>query len=94
MKAWWTLAAASVAAVVAFGTGLAVGLPPIQTEKPRRNSWEVSALFPTPVIGAGVAVVLDRLIGAYWPVLGVVSGVFAAVFVKNIEKVFPRPDQG
>ncbi|WP_457614497.1 energy-converting NiFe hydrogenase A subunit EhaA [Methanopyrus sp.] len=89
------LVAAGVAAAVAFGTALALGLPPIQRDKPRRKSWEVSAAFPTPVIAAGVTVLVVRVLG-YHPliqlaVVGAVVGVLSAIFTVYIEKVFPRP---
>ncbi|WP_457619639.1 energy-converting NiFe hydrogenase A subunit EhaA [Methanopyrus sp.] len=92
------LVAVGVATTVAFGTALALGLPPIQRDKPRRRSWEVSAVFPTPVIAAGATVLVVRVIGHHPPVqlavVGAIVGVLSATFTAYIEKVFPRPDAG
>ncbi|WP_456484421.1 energy-converting NiFe hydrogenase A subunit EhaA [Methanopyrus kandleri] len=92
------LVAVGVAAAVAFGTALALGLPPIQRDKPRRKSWEVSAAFPTPVIAAGVTVLVIRVIGYHPPIplaiVGAVVGALSAAFTAYIEKVFPRPEAG
>ncbi len=92
------LVGAAAGAAASFITALAIGLPPIQREKPRRRSWEVSAAFPTPVIGAGGTVAVCRALG--WKELrlavlvGVAVGVASAAFVANIERVFPRPEPG
>ncbi len=92
------LLGAAVGAVVSFIVALAVGLPPVQREKPRRRSWEVSAAFPTPVIGAGGTVAVCRALGWQEPKLaalvGAVVGVASAALVANIERVFPRPEAG
>ncbi|WP_456481346.1 energy-converting NiFe hydrogenase A subunit EhaA [Methanopyrus sp.] len=92
------LVAVGVATAVAFGTALVLGLPPIQQDRPRRRSWEVSAAFPTPVIAAGATVLVIRVIGCHPPVplaaVGAVVGVLSAAFTAYIEKVFPRPEAG
>ncbi|WP_456436657.1 energy-converting NiFe hydrogenase A subunit EhaA [Methanopyrus sp.] len=92
------LVAAGVAAAVAFGTALALGLPPIQPDKPRRKSWKVSAAFPTPVIAAGATVLVIRVIEYRSPIslaiVCAVVGALSAAFTAYIEKVFPRPEEG
>ncbi|MGZ7209893.1 MAG: energy-converting hydrogenase A subunit A EhaA [Methanobacterium sp.] len=77
--------------ISAFVVGLFLRMP-ILPEKPMRNSWTISIIFPTLIIAVGFyAVISNYGLGNYYS--GVVIGIFTALFSKYLlEKVFPRPD--
>lgn len=81
-----------VSVIIAKGLGLS-WLP----SKPVRYSFEVSAIFPTPVIAIGLLAIFYRL-GYVWIyhgiVLAVLIGVISAVFTKYFFfYLFPKPPE-
>ncbi len=76
--------------ISAIVLGLILRLP-IIPEKPMRNSWTISIVFPTMVIAVGFYAVISYMgWGNYYS--GVAVGVFTALFAKYLGKVFPRLD--
>ncbi len=65
---------------------------PILPEKPMRNSWTISIIFPTLIIAVGFYAVISFYgLGNYYS--AVVIGIFTAVFSKYLlEKAFPIPE--
>ncbi len=81
-----------VSIIVAKGLGL-----PWLPNKPIRYSFDVSAIFPTPILAIGVLAIFYRL-GYIWKfhgiVLAVIIGIIVALFVKYLfYYVFPKPPQ-
>jgi energy-converting hydrogenase A subunit A len=81
-----------ISVIVAKGVGL-----PWLPDKPIRYSFNVSALFPTPVIAIGFLAIFYRL-GYVWLyngiVLAVIIGIISALFVKYLfYDIFPKPPQ-
>lgn len=68
---------------------------PLLPEKPYRYSFEVSALYPTPIISIGVFsffVILNYLFWYDGMVVALIIGVCSALFVKYLFfHVFPKP---
>lgn len=68
---------------------------PLLPDEPIRNSWDLSALFPTPVIAAGALAFLNQLnIKSFYNGmdLAIIIGLLSAIFVKYLlNKVFPIP---
>ena len=68
---------------------------PLLPSKPYRYSFDVSALYPTPIIAIGILslfLVLDYTFMYNGLVLAVVVGVLSALFVKYLfDFVFPKP---
>ena len=68
---------------------------PLLPSKPYRYSFEVSALYPTPVIAIGflsIFLVLNYTFMYNGLVLAIVIGVLSALFVKYLfYLVFPKP---
>lgn len=77
--------------ISAFIAGLLLRIP-IIPEKPMRNSWTISIIFPTLIIAAGLyAVISNYGFGNMYS--GVIIGIFSAIFSRFLlEKAFPRPD--
>ena len=71
---------------------------PLLPSKPYRYSFDVSALYPTPIIAIGILslfLVLDYTFMYKGLVLAVVVGVLSALFVKYLfDFVFPKPLDG
>ena len=81
-----------VSVIIVKGLGLSWLL-----SKPVRYSFEVSAIFPTPVIAIGLLAIFYRL-GYVWIyhgiVLAVLIGVISAVFTKYFFfYLFPKPPE-
>lgn len=88
------IVAIAVSIVAAFALKL-----PLLPSKPYRYSFDVSAIYPTPVIAAGILsifVVLNYTFMFNGLILAVVIGVLSALFVKYLfDFVFPKPlDEG
>ena len=83
-----------VAIVCAIAVALVLKLP-LLPSKPYRYSFDVSALYPTPIIAIGVLsifLVLNYTFMYNGLVLAVVVGVLSALFVKYLfDFVFPKP---
>ena len=83
-----------VAIVCAIAVALVLKLP-LLPSKPYRYSFDVSALYPTPIIAIGILslfLVLDYTFMYNGLVLAVVVGVLSAFFVKYLfDVVFPKP---
>ena len=68
---------------------------PLLPSKPYRYSFDVSALYPTPIIAIGILsifLVLNYTFMYNGLVLAVIVGVLSALFVKYLfDFVFPKP---
>ena len=68
---------------------------PLLPSKPYRYSFDVSALYPTPIIAIGILsifLVLNYTFMYNGLVLAVIIGVLSALFVKYLfDFVFPKP---
>ncbi len=78
----------------AIGIGLIIKLP-LLPEGPMRQSWTVSAVFPTAVIALGLLAIFFQLgiRGFYQGMdLAILIGILTAFFAKYLlEDAFPRP---
>ena len=83
-----------VAIIVAVLVALALKVP-LLPGKPYRYSFDVSAIYPTPIIAIGILsifLVLNYTFIYNGLVLAAVIGVLSALFVKYLfDFVFPRP---
>ncbi len=86
-----------VAIIVSVIVALALKLP-LLPGKPHRYSFDVSAIYPTPIISIGVLsvfLVLNYTFAYNGFLLAVIIGVLSGVFVKYLfYHVFPSPDMG
>ena len=68
---------------------------PLLPSKPYRYSYDVSALYPTPIIAMGVLsifLVLNYTFMYNGLVLAIIIGILSALFVKYLfDFVFPKP---
>ncbi len=83
-----------VAIVVSIVVALALKIP-LLPSKPYRYSFDVSAIYPTPIIAIGifsVFLVLDYTFMYNGLVLAIIIGILSALFVKYLfDFVFPKP---
>lgn len=83
-----------VAIVVSIAVALALKVP-LLPSKPYRYSFDVSALYPTPIIAMGVLsvfLVLNYTFMYNGLVLAVIVGILSALFVKYLfYYIFPMP---
>ena len=83
-----------VAIIVAIVVALVLKLP-LLPSKPYRYSFDVSALYPTPIIAIGILsifLVLNYTFMYNGLVLAAVIGMLSALFVKYLfDFVFPKP---
>ncbi|WP_458455901.1 energy-converting NiFe hydrogenase A subunit EhaA [Methanobrevibacter sp.] len=88
------LAAYVVAVIVSVIVALLLRLP-LLPGKPYRYSFDVSAVYPTPIIAVGVLsifIVLNYTFMYNGLLLAVVIGILSALFVKYLfDFVFPKP---
>lgn len=80
--------------IVSIITALVLRLP-LLMEKPRRFSFSVSALYPTPIIALGLLAIFYSL-KIYWLydglLLAIIVGLISGLFVKYLfYYVFPKP---
>jgi energy-converting hydrogenase A subunit A len=87
-----------LAYVVAIVCSIIVALVlrlPLLPSKPYRYSFDVSALYPTPIIAIGILsifLVLNYTFMYNGLVLAIVIGILSALFVKYLfDFVFPKP---
>lgn len=74
--------------------GLLLKLP-ILPEKPMRNSWKISVVFPTIIIALGLYAIFDYFKIYNNLYTAIIIGIFAAIFSRFIlEKLVPVPDLG
>ncbi|WP_407454605.1 energy-converting NiFe hydrogenase A subunit EhaA [Methanobrevibacter sp.] len=83
-----------VAIAVAVVVALALKIP-LLPSKPYRYSYDVSAIYPTPIIAIGVLsifLVLNYTFMYNGLVLAAIIGILSALFVKYLfDFVFPKP---
>ncbi len=85
--------------IIAIASAVIVGLAlrlPLLPEKPIRQSWTVSVIFPTAVLALGFTAIISELgypLSGYQEYLvALVIGVLTAIFSKFIlERILPRP---
>ena len=82
------------AIVVSIVVALVLKIP-LLPGKPYRYSFDVSAIYPTPIIAAGILsifLVLNYTFMYNGLVLAVIIGILSALFVKYLfDFVFPKP---
>ena len=83
-----------VAIIVSIVVALALRIP-LLPSKPHRYSFDVSAIYPTPIIAIGVFsifLVLNYTFIYNGLVLAAIIGILSALFVKYLfDFVFPKP---
>ncbi|MBR2557154.1 MAG: energy-converting hydrogenase A subunit A EhaA [Methanobrevibacter sp.] len=83
-----------VTIIVSIALALVLKVP-LLPKKPYRYSFDVSALYPTPIIAMGLFSIFLVLNYTFWYnglVLAVVIGILSALFVKYLfYSVFPMP---
>jgi energy-converting hydrogenase A subunit A len=68
---------------------------PLLPDKPMRNSWKISIIFPTIIIAIGLYAILDYFKVYNTLYAGIIIGIFSAVFSRFfLERAFPKPDGG
>ena len=71
---------------------------PLLPEKPKRYSFEVSALFPTPIIAIGILAIFNKLGYTFLfhgLIISIIIGILSAIFTKYLfYAVFPKPPEG
>lgn len=80
--------------ITATVLGLLLKLP-LLPEKPMRNSWKISVVFPTIIIAIGLYAILDYFTVYNNIYTAIVLGIFTVIFARFIlEKLIPIPDLG
>ena len=85
--------------IIAIASAVILGLIlrlPLLPEKPIRQSWTISVIFPTAVLAIGFTAIISKLgyhlIGYQEYLVALVIGVLTAIFSKFIlERILPRP---
>ncbi len=66
---------------------------PLLPDKPMRQSWTISAVFPTAVLAVGFYAMVYEL-GYQGYIVALITGIITALFAKFIlEKVVPIPER-
>jgi len=87
-----TMVSYLLAVISAIIVGLILRLP-LLPEKPMRDSWTISIIFPTAVIALGLSAMVFKL-GWGGIIVGIVIGVIAALISKYLlETILPRPEE-
>jgi energy-converting hydrogenase A subunit A len=80
--------------LLALGLAVIIGLIlrlPLLPEKPMRQSWTISVIFPTAVLAIGFYAMLDKL-GYQGLIVGAIIGILTPLFSKFLlERMFPQP---
>ena len=85
-----TISSYILAIVSAMVVGLVLRLP-ILPEKPMRQSWTISIVFPTAILALGFTAILFKL-GYEGLLIGVVVGTLTSIFAKYfLERLLPKP---
>lgn len=87
--------------IIAVGSAMILGLllrQPLLPEKPIRQSWTVSVIFPTAVLALGFMAMVSKLGYLRYDdlnyIIALAVGVLTAIFSKFIlERILPRPPQ-
>lgn len=87
--------------IIAIGSSVIVGLIlrlPLLPERPMRQSWTISAIFPTAVLALGFMAMVSKLgyltDGYTDYLIALAVGVLTAIFSKFIlERILPKPAQ-
>jgi len=80
--------------VAAIIVGLLLKLP-ILPDKPMRNSWMISIIFPTVILAVGFFAIFNYFKVYNNIYTAIIIGIFSAVFSKFfLERVFPKPEIG
>ena len=78
-----------IALAAALILGLALRLP-LLPDKPMRQSWTISAVFPTAVLAIGFYAMVNEF-GYQGYIVALITGIITALFSKFIlEKVVPK----
>ncbi len=81
--------------IIALSAALILGLAlrlPLLPDKPMRDSWTISAIFPTAVLAIGFYAMLYEL-GYQGYMVALITGIITALFAKFIlGKLVPRPE--
>ena len=81
--------------LIALAAALILGLVlrlPLLPDKPIRNSWTISAVFPTAVLSIGFYAMVSEL-GYQGYIVALTTGIVTALFAKFIlEKIVPIPE--
>ncbi len=85
--------------IVSVGSALILSLllkQPLLPEEPKRQSWTISAIFPTAVLALGFTAMIAKLgyvTSSYMDyIIALAIGLITAFFSKFIlEKILPRP---
>ena len=81
-----------IALAAALILGLALRLP-LLPDKPMRQSWTISAVFPTAVLAVGFYAIVYEL-GYQGYIVALITGIITALLAKLIlEKVVPAPEK-
>lgn len=84
-----TILSYTLAVVSAVIIGLVLRLP-LLPERPIRDSWTISIIFPTTVIALGLSAIVFEL-GWNGIIVGIVIGVLSALISKYLlETILPR----
>lgn len=68
---------------------------PLLPEKPMRESWTISVIFPTVIIAIGLFAIINYFKVYNNIYAAIIIGIFSAIFSKYfLEKAFPKPDLG
>jgi energy-converting hydrogenase A subunit A len=85
-----TISSYILAVVSAMVVGLVLRLP-ILPEKPMRQSWTISIVFPTAILALGFTAILFKL-GYEGLLIAVVVGILTSIFAKYfLERLLPKP---
>ncbi len=80
-----------IALAAALLLALALRLP-LLPNKPMRQSWTISAVFPTAILALGFYAMVYEL-GYQGYIVALITGIITALFAKFIlEKVVPKPE--
>ncbi|SCG85556.1 putative [NiFe]-hydrogenase-type-3 Eha complex membrane subunit A [Methanobacterium congolense] len=89
----YTMMSYILAIISAIIVGLILRMP-LLPERPMRQSWTISVIFPTAVLAVGFTAMVFGLgyEGTNGMIIGVIVGVLTALFSKFfLEKIVPRP---
>ena len=84
-----TVASYFLAVISAIIVGFILRLP-LLPERPMRDSWTISIIFPTIIIALGLSAMVFKL-GWNGMIVGIIIGILSALISKYLlEKILPR----